>query len=192
MSHFPVLVLVEEDASDREACESKAAELLAPYDENGEWFRDGSRWDWWMVGGRFCGMLDGYDPVADPRNQETCHLCAGTGRRESWPESVTEEWIEQCNGCNGCRGTGTRVVWPTNLAPHDGDVMAARDVDRSKMPYAPVAIVTPDGQWHEEVRVGWFGTELERSESPGDWMMVVDKLLEQYRHAAAVVVDCHV
>lgn len=34
-----------------------------------------------------------------------CSICNGSGNRE-WPEGITREWIEQCNGCNVCHGTG--------------------------------------------------------------------------------------
>ena len=71
MSHFPVIVFGD-----------NVDVLLAPYDANNEWFRDGSKWDWWSVGGRWTGSLDeGYDPYKDSRNMHECWLCKGTGKR---------------------------------------------------------------------------------------------------------------
>lgn len=49
MSHFTVLVAAD-NYSDLE-------NKLAPYDENDEWGKQGSRWDWWVVGGRWTGLL---------------------------------------------------------------------------------------------------------------------------------------
>ena len=46
MSHFATLVIVPSETEDVEA---RVTELLAPYDENEEWFREGSRWDWWQI-----------------------------------------------------------------------------------------------------------------------------------------------
>lgn len=54
MSHAFLLVAVEGPKS---AVGKQVAEQLAPFDENGQWFRDGSRWDWWVVGGRYEGRL---------------------------------------------------------------------------------------------------------------------------------------
>lgn len=44
MSHFATLVIVDRQIS-REEAEDAVTPLLAPYDENGEWFRENSRWD---------------------------------------------------------------------------------------------------------------------------------------------------
>ncbi len=79
MSHFTVLVLTNGKKS--------VDQLLAPYDENGTCFREAdgerpaSRWDWWVIGGRWTGMFSDYDGEQDPRNYSVCDLCGGTGTR---------------------------------------------------------------------------------------------------------------
>lgn len=93
MSHFTVLVLTNEKKS--------VEKLLAPYDEDGTFFRaeqtahrkakgggvrvvrrrPASRWDWWCVGGRWTGLFSDYDAGKDPRNWSVCNLCGGTGTR---------------------------------------------------------------------------------------------------------------
>jgi len=57
MSHFSVVVFTKTGKED------EVERLLAPYDENGEWFADGSRWDWWVIGGRWDGVLLGLEPI---------------------------------------------------------------------------------------------------------------------------------
>ncbi len=181
MSHYPVVVLVPPDVEKPELKpELEAERLLAPYDEGGEWFADGSRWDWWTVGGRWTGSLDGFDPRTDPANTEMCDLCAGTGTRPDWPEDCTASWIAECNGCNGCHGEGTRLKW--NFARHDGDIRPLKSISTE---FLPTVVVTPDGEWHEEVRMGWFGAELERKESPGDWGALVSRLYLEHSEAVA-------
>ena len=78
-------------------------------------------WDWFQIGGRFSGRLDGYDPFSDPRNVAPCRLCGGTGRRPD-ADLFGSEWLEWSGGCNGCKGTGKELVWPTRWARHPGDV----------------------------------------------------------------------
>jgi hypothetical protein len=199
MSHFPAIVLVEHDVNP----EDRAAELLAPYDEQGVWGADGTRWDWWVVGGRWTGALDGYDPAADPRNVEVCNLCSGTGKRPAdltpvgkgfaeddpsrprWdPDS---EWARQCGGCNGCHGTGQRLKW--SFEPHGGDIRAVEAITTG---FVPHAVVTPDGEWHEAVRVGMFCAESERGMSDEVWGAEVLRLLGEHAGHVAVLVDCHV
>lgn len=48
MSHAVVLVAI--DSGD---IEKLVEEQMRPFDENGECFADGSRWDWWVIGGRW-------------------------------------------------------------------------------------------------------------------------------------------
>ena len=124
MTHFAVLVLTNEKDDIRAAVDK----LLAPYDENGEFFREGSRWDWWEVGGRWRNALLPFDHA------------------------------------------------PVSEVPTDIRV---------------TAIVTPDGQWHERGRPGWWGAILD--ERPDDeWAADTARLLGENQFATAVVVDCHV
>lgn len=158
MSHASVLLAVEVvDPKDRTEIETAVQFQMAPFDENDEWFRDGSRWDWYQIGGRFSGMLDGYNPDADPANLQTCKTCGGSGVRPGGGEQFGEEWFKACNGCNGCNGTGNSSVWPTSRRAHDGDIALVRDVNLSKFDAdAPYAFLH-DRHWHEPERLGWFG-----------------------------------
>jgi len=56
MSHFYTVVLVEKDCQD---IEKRVAELLAPYDENILDYNPRSKWDWWVIGGRYDGVITG-------------------------------------------------------------------------------------------------------------------------------------
>ena len=47
MSHAVVLVAIRPT----DDVEAAIAEQMQPFDENGEWFADGSRWDWYQIGG---------------------------------------------------------------------------------------------------------------------------------------------
>lgn len=60
MSHASVLIAVEGEEAD---IQSLVAEQMAPFDENDEMFRKGSRWDWYSIGGRWPGELMGADAV---------------------------------------------------------------------------------------------------------------------------------
>lgn len=58
MSHATVLVSVEGTETYRPGLISKLVdEQMAPFDENDCMFRDGSRWDWYEIGGRWNGLL---------------------------------------------------------------------------------------------------------------------------------------
>lgn len=171
MSHALLLVAIPESVirQGRNAIEDAVDFQMAPYGEN-EWFADGSRWDWWVIGGRWTGCLDGYDPRDDPRNIETCDLCNGTGTRRDAVVLASPGGVREghCNGCSSSRGgLGQRLKWPTCWAPHDD--WCARDAvpaDRG------CAAFLHDRHWHEAGRMGWFGSTIqdEADSSDGDLM----------------------
>jgi len=162
MSHACVLVAVDvADPSNPEEVNAAVSFQMDPYDESGEWFRDGSRWDWWTIGGRYAGMLDkSYDPDKDDRNFEVCRWCAGTGTR-------TDMVVH--NGCNGCGGTG--IARKFSNAPFAGDVTQKGKWNPESLRNAPYAFLR-ERHWHEGSRLGWFGcettTECERKSDDPD------------------------
>ena len=142
VSHASLLVAL--DPTDD--IETAIAFQMEPFDENDSWFQDGSRWDWYQIGGRSTGRFaaPGYDPHADPRNIEVCWLCHGTGVR---PDMKVE------NGCNGCRGTGQSLKWPTDWA-QEGNVTTRALVGPGLKPFYAFL---RNRVWHEHERMGWWG-----------------------------------
>ena len=120
-----------------------------------------SKWDWYVIGGRWTGRLDGkgYEPDKDPKNMETCTCCKGTGMREDMGsidakgnKIFNDDWARECNGCNVCHGTGKSVKW--NYRAYKGDIIWAKDIPKEITTHA---ILTPDGKWLENGGMGWFG-----------------------------------
>lgn len=62
MSHASILVALDPSTMESEI-EDAIKHQMEPFDENDEWIRDGSRWDWWQIGGRFSGRLRGRDYI---------------------------------------------------------------------------------------------------------------------------------
>jgi len=60
MSHAFCIVALPASLN-REEIEDAVTVQMAPFYEDGGWFEDGSRWDWWGIGGRYSGFLDGED-----------------------------------------------------------------------------------------------------------------------------------
>ena len=121
MSHASCLVaLSPENITGASGSIERAVEFqMYPFNENGEWFKDSSRWDWYEIGGRYTGRLTGYDPESDPENWKTCHLCHGAGKRFD---------MVVANGCNGCSGTGTAREFH-NRKVDGADIVKRVDLD---------------------------------------------------------------
>lgn len=58
MSHASLLVIVGHAGTVKDV-KDLVAEQMDPFDENGECLRGGSRWDYWVIGGRWSGKLHG-------------------------------------------------------------------------------------------------------------------------------------
>ncbi len=154
MSHSAVIVAVDAvDPSDRAEIEAAVQFQMEPYDEGNEWFRDGSRWDWYVIGGRYTGLLSNYEPREDPRNLETCSTCGGSGTRPNGLAEFGQAWFDGCNGCNGCSGKGVRLKW--SFEPFDGDVIQVKHLKPEHL-HATSAFLR-ERHWHEGERLGWFG-----------------------------------
>jgi hypothetical protein len=147
--------------------------------ENGQFYRTTtynpkSKWDWYVIGGRWTGYFSGYEPDKDPANLETCFLCKGTGIRDDWATVVKgkkkykDEWAKKCHGCNGCNGKGKSLKF--SFGNHDGDVLRVRDIKNPEK-NATFAVVLPDGQWVEKGEMGWWGVSSPHDMPPAPPML---------------------
>ena len=191
--HSAVLVIVPQDCSVAEALES---------------YRN-AEWDFFEVGGRFTGLLDGYDPRQDPDNFATCVFCNGTGKRLKLPPPVethkvdagqwvkemnysrtTREYQESLGGCNGCGGQGTHLKSPSDWKPYDGDSILLADLTAEQYQGKFYAVCIYNWGWYSsERRIPW-GPEAERVQPlelpPLEWLKSIGREGDR-----AVVVDCH-
>ena len=241
MSHAAVLVALSPDDVKRAGGDVKEAVAyqMEPFNENGEWFKDGSRWDWWVIGGRFTDRLDAerYDPSSDPANKQTCWLCNGTGKRDD-ALGRQERQRDPSYGCNGCGGTGMETKHPSEFVDRgnvarrgalteDGLLAARRkrfekywdeyqtelrggnksaafvygikegDVDKetyvaSRTKHFSTPVFLKDREWHEHVRMGWFGgtvkteCELKAAEKGEEF---VGRCIHQTEDGSAKIID---
>ena len=56
----------------------------------------------------------------------------------------------------------------------------------------PHAFVTPDGEWHEQGTMGWFGLSTSKKETIAQNMEEWEQALRDYQGLYLVYVDCHI
>lgn len=123
--HVELWVPGKPSQEDARGAAEELVNALCAEDEEGE----GARFDWGVVGGRWTGEHDDYDPTKDPANQITCRIC--NGKKVRFDLGISARMTGEANGkvsgvykgirCNGCNGTGKETKWELN--PHDGDAM---------------------------------------------------------------------
>jgi len=191
--HSAVLVIVPEDVS--------VAEALEPYHH--------AEWDFFLVGGRFTGWFDGYNPEQDPDNFQPCSLCAGTGKRQQLPPPIevrklragewvtkldhsrtTREYMESLGGCNGCGGTGRCLKPPSDWKPYGGDTILLANLTAEQYAGKFNAVCICNWGWYSaERRIPWGSPEkrVQPLELPPlEWLKSIGR-----QGDLAVVVDCH-
>jgi hypothetical protein len=96
-----------------------------------------SKWDWWVVGGRWHGWI--------------------TGKKHAGRDLVENN------------------IAPTEQALASGVI--------------PHAIITPDGQWHERGRMGWWAVLLTEDD---DWDAKAREILAGYPGHQLLILDAHI
>jgi hypothetical protein len=170
--HYSNLVIVPKT----DDVEAAVKEAMGPHED------DGGFWDWYQIGGRFTGYLDGYDPERDSRNIVACEFCNGIG------EVVVEVGVgDSPRKCRRCNGTGFETKWPTRWASHPGDVIPIEDLtDKGYLGF--YRIVCPRGIFERERYVPWQeeGDKFVPLEMPPlEW------LKQEFPDHLVVVVDNH-
>jgi hypothetical protein len=112
---------------------------LEQFNDKGEpisTYNPDSKWDWYVIGGRWDGWING---------------------KETSGESVAD-----------------------NTAPTE------QAIARGKIPHA---IITPDGEWHENGQMGWWAILLTENEN---WDSDARAILTTYSGHRLVIVDAHI
>ena len=139
-----------------------------------------SRWDWWVVGGRWSGGLVRKDG-------STCDECRvselSLGFAQGEYEALCSEYLDLVSG----KGDSYMSPEYYERAYGDPDTYA-----RAHAPNVFRALVTPDGAWHEPGRMGWFGIADDEPGAQRDYMEEYMGLLEKYSECRATLVDCHI
>jgi len=151
-----------------------------------------SKWDWWVIGGRWQGYyLADYDPRNNPENFEPCVTCGGTGKRN-------DHFVQ--GKCNGCNGEGTRLKWSSDWEDEGGNIVpvgVVLDMIKSGVEkdnggsFIPFAMVTPDGQWHEKGKMGWWACVSDEKDGD-DWEAACKEIYEKYSDHIVVACDLHI
>ena len=205
MSHFSVLVLTRE-GQDVEG-------LLLPYMENccgeppreymeffededcdvdeetgrrGYWENPNARWDWYEIGGRWGGKLrlrDGTRADVAVVGEVVAEVDRGARARalEEYGRWLAGERVEDFD----LTFFGREIVLDRH--PDAGSFARYRSWLWTH------AVVTPDGEWHEVGKMGWWGISSESGERLRDWVEHFrERFLEPYQDHTIVIVDCHI
>lgn len=145
-----------------------------------------SKWDWWVVGGRFSGELK------SKKNGE----CYNELKIEDLDVSIDKEQY------NDALENWNKYIAPEN--PEEYPLFYKREYylnrygdaetyARRTASFHTYSVLTPDGEWHEPGQMGWFGFSSETDEDWADWVdHYVERYIEPYKDCIMTTVDCHI
>lgn len=152
----------------------------------GYWENPNARWDWYVIGGRWGGMLRLRDGSrADVAMVRDVVLDVDRGAYAS----ALAEFRGFLNG---------EEVQDFELSCFRREYVIDRYADaeayaRCSALFWTHAVVTPDGEWHEVGKMGWWGVSSETGEQLRDWVdRFRERYLDPYQDHAIVIVDCHI
>lgn len=152
----------------------------------GYWENPNARWDWFVVGGRWGGKLR----LGDGGRSDVAAVADVVADVDPAAYAMALEryrrWL-----------AGERVD-DFELISYRRDIVLDRYPDaeayaRCRAGFWTHAVVTPDGEWHEVGRMGWFGISDESGEGLRDWVdHYRERYLDPYVDHTIVMVDCHI
>jgi hypothetical protein len=145
MSHAALLCAIE---GQREDIPRLVAHEMAPFDENNECFRKASRWDWWIIGGRWDGYLLGHNVIRrDEIDLQAMRERIVQDLQASYVAAEAEEKLGV---------TGRLLVYGIEAGESEAAYVRRRTPTCS---FPRFWAFLRNRRWNEKKRMGWFGCE---------------------------------
>lgn len=152
--------------------------LLSTYNPN-------SKWDWWVVGGRWSNMIrlkDGTrSDFAQIKDIDFNGILADNRQRraEAWDEANSKEDMN-----DGMKNLLYGIKPNTTREEHINGATGL----------TTFAVITKDGEWCEKGEMGWFGVHSATEEEENQWYdsyykNFIEPLDEE---DGVIIVDCHI
>lgn len=143
MSHAAIIVALDRKVITPKSSKAKVNAAIGhemhPFDEAGDFFKDGTRWDWWVIGGRYTGRFAPHPDYVRKGDLDLDRM------EQARIKEITKQWAEIKKEKD--RGNPFYTKIPDTLEEWIGK--------RAGKPSAYAFLV--NRHWHENERMGWFG-----------------------------------
>ena len=176
----------------------------------GRWYNPNARWDWYCVGGRWAGQLKllegrtgryGSEYTADERKKlekgrcDSARVtdCDFSQDQEAYKKALRfwEVAVEGKPRTKEEEDAFFGVYVPKYYIQQYGN---QENYAKHLSIFLPYAYLTPDGEWHETGRMGWWGIDDATAESREAYRKSFEAYLEEARtqNLLITIVDCHI
>lgn len=155
-------------------------------------------WDWWVVGGRWSGLL---------LMKEGCEGSLGAPswcNEDETPEGVDSAYVEciDWDRMDAIERDAASRMWDAakeSLAEEAfkrlyGEFADKEDFVRKEGVFSTYAIITDDGEWHSPGKMGWWGTHSDTTEEHAEFSQSFrERFIKDLPAGTRItVVDCHI
>lgn len=183
----------------------------------GRWYNPNARWDWYCVGGRWRGQLKllegktgryGSDCTSDeqemlpnlqrcfqPRRCDSARVqdCDFSQDQEAYKKAIRfwEVAVEGKPRTAEEKDAFFGIFLPKYYIQQYG---TRENYAKHQSIFLPYAYLTPDGEWHETGRMGWWGLDDATAESREKFRESFETFLEEAKaqNLLITIVDCHI
>lgn len=169
------------------------------YNENGDilsTYNPNSKWDWWCVGGRWSGLLrvkDENGNITDDdegkiKNIDFSPSTEETAEHERW-------WDVVIGGAPLEEGEDkfSFLLWGKTKEEIIETYGTKENYVAEKCKFRTYALLTPEGEWFEPGKMGWWALTTETPESRKDYNKFFDDFLAKADPEwTLTIVDCHI
>lgn len=156
----------------------------------GYYYNKKSRWDWWVIGGRWDGFFNGENTINVKDFNTAINLRKYNKAFKQWKKWESNNYkIDLDDECDN---------WEFTF--FNSDYM--KDRYKNAENYARIqatpwmrVIVTPDGEWHEVGKMGWWACSDETGDDLIDWVdHFAERFILPYSNGEYEItaVDCHI
>ena len=178
-----------EERTDEECWQMMAEDALADEDGNiYSAYNPQSQWDWWVIGGRFSGMLLKDGEQADSGRVGDLEFPFD----EEAYEKALRFWDVAVDHKPAREGERSHTIYKEQ---YYRDFYGDRETyARFQTQFSTFAVITPDGAWHSRGKMGWWGCSSETPEEAREWE---DSYQRRFLDSAdpewyVTIVDCHI
>ena len=166
------------------------------YREDGAYstYNENSKWDWYVVGGRFANQLP-MKNIIRPYGKADQYVSEVKGnmckiKDIQIKKELTEEEIEEYKKFYFNEIEGKGFYKPEYIL---SKYPTFEDYLEQQSQFSTYALLTSDGIWHEPGRMGWFGCSTATSEDEIKYENEYkEKVLAEDPESYFVMVDCHI
>ena len=116
-----------------------------------------------------------------------CETCSGSGQHETEYNPKSKwDWHTLGGRWNGMLSRFLKTGAPK---PDNANIVPLAHIDIENPDFGVFAVVTPDGEWHEQAEMLWFGMTTNDNDA---WEQDMPVLLKQHEDCIGLLVDCHI